>query len=350
MNRMRTVHNWLLPALVAGSVVACTQQPAPQLREPQVVSMTWEPEATAVVLTAQFDHIRNIANAGFRLWAAEETVLSKAAVPVGNTISARFDALEPDTEYSYLVYFGNGQTENCSEAKTFRTLQSPDDPPEKPGDNPGDDPGDNPGDDPGDESGENPGTDQDDPVDNTKFDPTLLAYLLENYDTDGDGVMSRKELESITELTISGLVLDSLDGLETLTELRRLGTGDNVLARIDVSANKKLEFLAAGSDRYLEEIILDNPVLTQTYFIGAPALHHLDLSNCPQMGLCEWWNIALEEIDFSHNRDLTILRIGGTRARPVGQQETAHPEQRKQPGSESRLAMVRHQDGKPRSG
>ena len=316
---------WMLPTWVAGSVVACMQQPAPQLQAPQVVATSQVPDSTSVELTAEFNHIRNITDAGFRLWAAEGTVLSKVSEPVGSTIFARFDGLEPDTEYSYLVYFGNGLTENCSDAKTFRTLQSPEvapvDPGDDPGDDPIDDPGDDLGDDPIDDPGDDPGDDPvddpvvdpvDDPVDNTKFDPTLLAYLLENYDTDGDGVMSRMELENISELVISGLVLDSLDGLETLTELRSLGTGDNILACIDVTANKKLEFLAAGNDRYLEEIILDNPVLSSTYFIVAPNLRHLDVSRLPQLGNCQWYNLGLEEIDFSHNCDLDVLIVQGT--------------------------------------
>ena len=121
-------------------------------------------------LTARFDQVRTLKEAGFRIWTGDGAVLAKAAPLVGNSVSARFDALSPDTEYSYLVYFSNGLTESSSEAKTFCTLQAPE-PPEPPEEPDTPDQPDQP----------------DEPVDNTKFDPTLLAYLLEHYDTDGDG-------------------------------------------------------------------------------------------------------------------------------------------------------------------
>ena len=94
--------------------------------------------------------------------------------------------------------------------------------------------------------------------------------------------------------------------------LERLETGTNMLTCIDVSANKKLQFLSAGGDRYLEEIILDNPELFQTYFVNAENLKTLDVSRCPELYICEWWGVPLESVDFSNNWNLYAIRFSGT--------------------------------------
>ena len=126
--------------------------------------------------------------------------------------------------------------------------------------------------------------------------------------------MSTAELDSIVKLNLYGLAMESTRGLELLSNLESLTMGENALDSIDVSGCKKLQFLSAGSDAYLEGIILDNPELVQTYIIDAPALKHLDVSLCPKMYICEWWNVPLEgTIDFSHCPDLHALRFGGTR-------------------------------------
>ena len=207
--------------------------------------------------------------------------------------------LESDTEYSYVVYYGNGEDIRLSEIHSFRTQVKLEPEPE-----PGTDP--QPGLDP--EPGLEP-----QPVSPDSFDPGLWRYLVKNHDTDGDGVMTDKELESILELKLIGTVLDSLGGLDRLVNLESLALDDNTLSSADVSGNKKLGFLSIQNERYLEEIVLDNPSLYQTYFVHIPSLKHLDVSKCPEMYICEWWEVPLERtIDFSNCPNLHALRFGGT--------------------------------------
>lgn len=216
-----------------------------------------------------------LSSCGFSYWESGSQNRTQVSVsPVGNRIEYELTGLEPETEYQFSVWYVHGTERGESEPETFRTLPAPQ------------------------------------PVPVTQFDPYLLKYLLENFDTDGDGVMTDVELAEIRKVTLSGLPLLSQDGLETLVNLEWLEMGNNTLSRIDVTANKKLQFLSAG-DRYLEEIILDNPDLFQTYFCGAD-IKTLDVSRCPELYICEWYDIPLESVDFSNNWNLYALRFSGT--------------------------------------
>ena len=286
----------LLCALLA---VQCVLIPDSNMQAPVPVSFIEEAYVSSVMLTSTFNHIGNLKTAGFEVWQGEGSKLRKEGVIDGNTVSVVFTGLDPDTEYSYVVYYGNGEDIRLSEMHSFRTQAEPEPEPEpEPG--PGPDPDPTPDPDP-------------QPVSPDMFDPGLWKFLLKNHDADGDGVMTDKELESIAALDLSGAVLDSLRGLELLVNLENLKMDDNAVERIDVSANKKLQFLSVQNERYLEEIVLDNPDLYQTYFTDLPELKHLDISKCPEMYICEWWNIPLEgTVDFNNCPKLHALRFGGT--------------------------------------
>lgn len=74
-------------------------------------------------------------------------------------------------------------------------------------------------------------------------DPVFRAYVLENYDRDGDGTLSAKEAQKVKTLDVSGLGITSLAGLERFTKLTALNCAGNDLSEIDLSGNKSLERL-----------------------------------------------------------------------------------------------------------
>ena len=87
-------------------------------------------------------------------------------------------------------------------------------------------------------------------------DQTLLAALLKNLDADGDGLLSTKEVEGVTELDLSGSGLTDISELPKLFPgLVSLNVSRNNLTSIDIQLLPELKILNAS----------DNPSLTVIY-------------------------------------------------------------------------------------
>lgn len=115
-------------------------------------------------------------------------------------------------------------------------------------------------------------------------DINFKAYVLDNFDTNNDEVISYKEAQAVTEINIGGLGstvnsdnIESLQGVELFINLEKLyciGSVKGKLATLDISKNIALK-----------ELNCSNNVLTT-----------LDISE----------NTALTELDFSNNKLTTI--------------------------------------------
>ena len=386
MRKQNVLHFALFAAAILALSAGCNPiSPGPSLSVPQVLSAEATSDYASVQLTALLDHAGNVKQGGFYLWRDSGEKLRQVGILAGNTLTVRCEGLEPETDYQYAVFYGNGRTEAVSDTHRFTTAQLPMPQLAEAWAEPSHDSaaihvrltgteflqGDcllsywPDGEQtrqqqilvPDGEDGSFACTLQDlqpetdylylvilsngkrteetppmlfrtapapepepepeperEPViiPGERFDPEIHAYLLRNFDTDADGQMSDIELESIQEVILSDLLLESQDGLELLVNLVSLSMGDNQLTRLDLSANKHLRFISLGRDPYLEELVLDNPELTQTYIIEAVNLRTLDLSRCPALNICEWWNVGLDDVDFSSNQELRILRFSGT--------------------------------------
>ncbi len=87
-------------------------------------------------------------------------------------------------------------------------------------------------------------------------DQALLAALLRNLDKEGDGVLSTKEIEGVTELDLSDSGLTDISELAKLfPNLESLNVSGNNLTSIDIQLLPKLKILNAS----------DNPSLTVIY-------------------------------------------------------------------------------------
>lgn len=284
--------------------MACGVETPRGLERPEVVFSETVPGIRAVTLKASFDRGDNIAACGFKVWLTSSGTQMKIGAIPGEEISAEVSELEPDTEYSWIVFISNGRDTFESSRMSFKTLPEPEPDPE-PDPEPGDYPTPGPGDDPV-------------AIPEVDPDPTLWEFITKNYDTDADGIMSADELLEIRELQISDLPVDSLAGLEALVNLRTLGMGGHYLKRIDLSANKNLELLYAGREVLLEEFYLDNPKLGYLYLIECKVLKALDLSRCPEITMLELYNNqSLESIDLTKNRKLEVFRLTGSKVKEL---------------------------------
>lgn len=74
-------------------------------------------------------------------------------------------------------------------------------------------------------------------------DSVFRSYVLKNIDSNGDGILSAKEISAVKVIDVRNMGIEKLDGIEKFTELEELYCGGNKLLSIDVSLNKKLVIL-----------------------------------------------------------------------------------------------------------
>lgn len=265
---------------------------------PEILSTSVEPTYCNAVVSVQFsgmEHLRSCSVLYGMADSGQRTVVSLK--PDGNGYSCTLEGLKAETEYSYSISYSNGQRTRESQPVLFRTPEAP-----KPEPEPEPEPDPNP--DPH-------------PLPPNAFDPALLDYLLGHFDEDSNGVLTDVELSKVHELDISDILLESHAGLEFLPALETLISGDNWLARFDLRANIHLKSFSGGRSAHLQEIILDNPELLQTYIVSAPNLRGLVFTGCPRLYVCQWYDVGLESVDLSQNQDLYRLDFNGTKLKEL---------------------------------
>ena len=83
------------------------------------------------------------------------------------------------------------------------------------------------------------------------------------YDMDEDGRLSQTEAETITSLSLPGMGISTLKGIEYLTQLTYLDCSDNNLTELDVSNNKELVTLLCTGNQLTELDVSNNPELAE---------------------------------------------------------------------------------------
>ena len=89
-------------------------------------------------------------------------------------------------------------------------------------------------------------------------DPNFKAYLVTNYDQNSDNEISQSEIEKVTYLTLTGLSIASLEGIEHFTNLKSLSCDNNSLTELDLSKNTQLTELTCGYNKISKLILPPN--------------------------------------------------------------------------------------------
>ena len=174
-------------------------------------------------------------------------------------------------------------------------------------------------------------------------DPVFRAFVAENYDTDGDSVLTDEEREAVTEMDIHGLGITNLAGIWEFFYLTTLNCSENNLRWLDVSDLPFLEVLYCQSN-YVTEAYEEASEKPQYYGLEGlyPSaalkvlwcynnnlseqnlnldicenleylncsnnpLGSLDLSPVPHLLELRCNDCGLQEIDLSHTPDLCVL-------------------------------------------
>ncbi|MBO4579371.1 MAG: S-layer homology domain-containing protein [Clostridiales bacterium] len=140
-------------------------------------------------------------------------------------------------------------------------------------------------------------------------DDVFREFVFANFDTDGNGTLSEKELEAVKEINVSGLNIKSLSGIRHFTSLDKLDCSNTKVTKIDLNDNEALTTLNCSgcklstiniADCYaLEEIDCSNNNLKEFAFSNG-FLTKLDISN----------NKSLTKLDCSKN-SLTSVNLEG---------------------------------------
>ena len=155
-------------------------------------------------------------------------------------------------------------------------------------------------------------------------DANFKAYLVANFDTDGDGEISKEEALAITKIIVGTKDIESLAGIEhmaNLTELRCEGPWsifepeedpEGKLKTLDVSKNVNLTILYCGFNLDMT----NNPKIEQLRCAGNN-LNSLDVSKNTELIEFEAYNNRLSSIDVSNNPKLYYIDLTNNQIKSI---------------------------------
>ena len=159
-------------------------------------------------------------------------------------------------------------------------------------------------------------------------DANFKAYLVANFDTDGDGEISKEEALAITEIIVGTKDIESLAGIEhmaNLTELRCEGPWsffepevdpEGKLKALDVSKNVNLTILYCGFNQLTSLDVTNNPKIEQLRCAGNN-LNSLDVSKNTELIEFEAYNNRLSSIDVSNNPELYHIDLTNNQIKSI---------------------------------
>lgn len=166
--------------------------------------------------------------------------------------------------------------------------------------------------------------------DNIVFeDANFKAYMIKNFDTDGDGEISYEEALAITMIDVDTDNIESLAGIEhmaNLTELNCEGPfvmsgyepeeGRGKLKTLDVSKNTKLTKLYCGFNQF-SSLDLTSNVLLERLRCAGNDLNNLDVSKNTELTRLTAYNNHLSSIDVRNNTKLEVIDLSNNQIKSI---------------------------------
>lgn len=160
-------------------------------------------------------------------------------------------------------------------------------------------------------------------------DANFKAYMIKNFDTDGDGEISYEEALAITMIDVDTDNIESLAGIEhmaNLTELNCEGPfvmsgyepeeGRGKLKTLDVSKNTKLTKLYCGFNQF-SSLDLTSNVLLERLRCAGNDLNNLDVSKNTELTRLTAYNNHLSSIDVSYNTKLEVIDLSNNQIKSI---------------------------------
>ena len=100
-------------------------------------------------------------------------------------------------------------------------------------------------------------------IDEDNFPDEVFREEIALYDMNEDGSLSATEMEAITSISLPGMGISTLKGIEYLTQLTYLDCRDNKLTELDVSNNKELVTLLCTGNQLTNLDLSNNEALAE---------------------------------------------------------------------------------------
>ena len=137
-------------------------------------------------------------------------------------------------------------------------------------------------------------------------DENFRAYLLENFDSDSSGSISKEEAELVRKINCRMQGIKSLQGIELFIHLDTLYCQSNQLISLDVSKNKELKELNCFSNSLSSLNIGENSML-KSLNCEINQLASLDVQGCTELELLSCRINKLTSLDISECTELRTV-------------------------------------------
>ena len=145
-------------------------------------------------------------------------------------------------------------------------------------------------------------------------DDNFKAYLLENFDSDSDGKISKSEALAVTEIVYETGDLTSAAGIEYFENLVTVNISANTeLKTLNLSNKKALKSVTAYGNTALEELNLQGSASVEYLNTALCAsLTEIDVTEMTSLREMVVYSTGITELDVSNNKELEYLAAYGT--------------------------------------
>ena len=158
-------------------------------------------------------------------------------------------------------------------------------------------------------------------------DDAFEEYCLENFDSDGDGLISTEEASVVTEIAVDNMGIESLKGLEAFTGLTTLSCKGNQLTNLDISANAALRTLNCSSNSLTSLNVENNPALVSIdagdnpfeslEICGKQSLASMKLNGCTSLKNLNLEDNVLTSVDVDGCTSLEEIQCSGNQLESI---------------------------------
>ncbi len=158
-------------------------------------------------------------------------------------------------------------------------------------------------------------------IDDVNFpDEIFRNYIAENFDSDGNGVLSEAEIAEVQSIIVNEFGISDLSGIELFPALTTLYAPLNHITELDVSRNTALEYLHFSDNQVSEIDISSNPNLV-VLVCSNNRISELDISNNLSITDLSCYNNQITSLDVTRHTSLEFLGCDGN---PLGELDIAN--------------------------
>ncbi|MBO4580217.1 MAG: S-layer homology domain-containing protein [Clostridiales bacterium] len=149
-------------------------------------------------------------------------------------------------------------------------------------------------------------------INSTNFpDAVFRDFVDSKYDVRNDGVLTKDEINAVTQIDVSSKNISSLKGIEYFSELFSLTANNTKLKTLDLSKNTKIQIIGCSFNYDLKSINLNNCVSLNSFRCNDCSLTSLKVDQCNMLREIDCKNNSIKDLDLSGLKYLTDVYCQG---------------------------------------